>query len=105
MATDSFPLLAHQSKEAEGEVQIKVLQILFDLFMLYGLRFLEAKNIEQDQVVTFLMEKLDDRPEVQATAAVGFSKLMLAGVVTDVEVRPRLPDFECVLSRSPFRRS
>lgn len=92
-------------------MQIKVIQILFDQFMLYGMNFMEAKGapvrsslvftelsltatLQSEQVVDFLMQKLDDRPEVQATAAVGFSKLMLSGMLTDAEVSPIRVDGE-----------
>lgn len=38
-AIDSFQLLARQSQDAEGELQVKLLQTLFDVLVLHGLNF------------------------------------------------------------------
>lgn len=44
MALDSFGLFIHQSQATEGELQVKIYQILFDVLMLYGVSFLEPKG-------------------------------------------------------------
>lgn len=44
MALDSFGLFIHQSQATEGELQVKIYQILFDVLMLYGVSFLEIKG-------------------------------------------------------------
>lgn len=44
MALDSFGLFIHQSQATEGELQVKIYQILFDALMLYGVSFLEPKG-------------------------------------------------------------
>jgi condensin complex subunit 3 len=44
MALDSFQLLARQSEATEGDLQIKVLQTLFDLLVLHGINFGEERG-------------------------------------------------------------
>jgi hypothetical protein len=44
MALDSFQLLARQSESTEGELQVKVLQTLFDLIVLHGVNFGEERG-------------------------------------------------------------
>lgn len=45
MALDSFLLLARQSESTAGEMQVKVLQTLFDLLVLHGVNFGEERGI------------------------------------------------------------
>jgi condensin complex subunit 3 len=44
MALDSFQLLARQSEATEGELQVKILQTLFDLIILHGINFGEERG-------------------------------------------------------------
>jgi condensin complex subunit 3 len=44
MALDSFQLLARQSEATEGELQVRVLQTLFDLLVLHGINFGEERG-------------------------------------------------------------
>lgn len=44
MALDSFGLFIHQSQATEGDLQVKIYQILFDALMLYGVAFLEPRG-------------------------------------------------------------
>lgn len=44
MALDSFGLFIHQSQNTEGDLQVKIYQILFDALMLYGVSFLEPRG-------------------------------------------------------------
>lgn len=44
MALDSFPLIARQSQDAEGPMQVKALQIVFDMLILYGINFGVERN-------------------------------------------------------------
>jgi len=44
MALDSFQLLARQSEATEGELQVKILQTLFDLLILHGISFGEERG-------------------------------------------------------------
>lgn len=106
MALDSFQLLARQSEATEGELQVKVLQTLFDLLVLHGINFGEERGfgvrpcsagsdcclayplfVQADIILGFLGSSLDQEdPQAAATAVVGIAKLMLSGMVTDEEV-------------------
>ena len=44
MALDSFGLYVNQSQSADGDLQVKVYQIVFDTLMLYGVDFLESRG-------------------------------------------------------------
>ena len=44
MALDSFGLYVHQSQDTDGELQVKIFHIVFDILMLYGVGFLEVKG-------------------------------------------------------------
>ncbi|GAA5928774.1 hypothetical protein JCM3775_004631 [Rhodotorula graminis] len=91
MALDSFLLLARQSESTVGEMQVKVLQTLFDLLVLHGVNFGEERGIGTDIILGFLGSSLDQEdPRAAATAVVGIAKLMLAGMVTDEEILSRL---------------
>ncbi|BGP22271.1 condensin complex subunit 3 [Rhodotorula toruloides] len=91
MALDSFQLLARQSEATEGELQIKVLQTLFDLLVLHGINFGEERGFGTDIILGFLGSSLDQEdPKAAATAVVGIAKLMLSGMVTDEEILARL---------------
>ena len=112
-ALDSFGLFVHQSQETNGALQIKIFKIIFDILMLYGVSFLTEKFEDHDvsprlpnvmpsgqtltwltrldqakRVLEFLLHALNqDSMEIQAVAAIGIAKLMLAGMVADNEVR------------------
>ncbi|GAA5841466.1 hypothetical protein JCM9279_000662 [Rhodotorula babjevae] len=91
MALDSFLLLARQSESTVGEMQVKVLQTLFDLLVLHGVNFGEERGIGTDIILGFLGSSLDQEdPRAAATAVVGIAKLMLAGMITDEEILSRL---------------
>ncbi|GAA5998124.1 condensin subunit YCG1 [Rhodotorula paludigena] len=91
MALDSFQLLARQSEATEGELQVKVLQTLFDLLVLHGINFGEERGFGADIILGFLGSSLDQEdPQAAATAVVGIAKLMLSGMVTDEEILARL---------------
>ncbi|GAA5893397.1 hypothetical protein JCM5296_004865 [Sporobolomyces johnsonii] len=91
MALDSFQLLARQSEATEGELQVKILQTLFDLLILHGINFGEERGFGSGIILGFLSSSLDQEdPHVAATAVVGIAKLMLSGMVTDEEILSRL---------------
>lgn len=109
MALDSFELLARQSQATEGRLRIKLMQTLFDLLVLHGIHFGTQRNFgvcsclsffvvgeelisvfggQADVIIGFLLNSLEqEEADVSATAVVGITKLMLAGMVTDHEVR------------------
>lgn len=88
MALESFGLFVHQSQATEGQLQIDIFRILFDILMLYGLDFLSAQfGHGADKVIEFLLHALNQPShEISATAAIGIAKLMLSGMVDDSEV-------------------
>ncbi len=104
MALNSFDLLARQSQVADGELQVRLHQTVFDILVLYGIRFGEAVEEEEEdgRVITrdrfaggmilgLIMNCLEaEEPEVLATSVVGIAKLMLSGMVTDEEILTRL---------------
>lgn len=51
MALDSFQLLARQSESTEGDLQVKVLQTLFDLIVLHGVNFGEERGFGVSQTL------------------------------------------------------
>ncbi|POY70728.1 hypothetical protein BMF94_6138 [Rhodotorula taiwanensis] len=91
MALDSFQLLARQSESTEGELQVKVLQTLFDLIVLHGVNFGEERGFGSNLIIGFLGSSLDQEdPTAAATVVVGIAKLLLSGMVTDEEILSRL---------------
>jgi condensin complex subunit 3 len=44
MALDSFGLFVNQSQSAEGDLKIRVYEIVFDILMLYGVDFLTDRG-------------------------------------------------------------
>ncbi|OAV89055.1 hypothetical protein PTTG_08565 [Puccinia triticina 1-1 BBBD Race 1] len=87
IALDSFGVFVHQVQAAEIDLRIKVLKIVFDLLLQHGIDFLAEKGHGPERVIEFLLYSLDqDSKEVQATAVIGISKLMLSGIITSSEV-------------------
>ncbi|KAK4056299.1 chromosome condensation complex Condensin, subunit G [Microbotryomycetes sp. JL221] len=90
-ALDSFELLARQSQDTEGELQVMILQALFDLLVLHGINFGTERGFGPDIILGFLMSSLEqEQPEAVATAVVGTAKLILSGAVSDEEILSRL---------------
>ncbi|CAG8695864.1 13337_t:CDS:2, partial [Acaulospora colombiana] len=87
MAINSFSLFLHQVEKASSNLKLKALQIVFDLLTMYERDFLMAPGNEEqntlDQVTDFLLNVLGnaDGDSIQATAALGLSKLMITGVL------------------------
>ncbi|EFP74365.2 hypothetical protein PGT21_033556 [Puccinia graminis f. sp. tritici] len=87
IALDSFGVFVHQVQAAEIDLRIKVLKIVFDLLLQHGIDFLAEKGHGPERVIEFLLYSLDqDSKDVQATAVIGISKLMLSGIITSSEV-------------------
>ncbi|WVQ85926.1 hypothetical protein IAT38_008094 [Cryptococcus sp. DSM 104549] len=85
-ATDSFGLFLHQltSPDVDDELKVKVCKVVFDLFMVHDIDKLVSKTLQADKVVGLVAHCLNsDVPEVQAVAAEGVAKLMLAGMIKD----------------------
>lgn len=54
LALTSFELLARQSQQTEGILQIKILQIVFDLLVLHGIDFGAEANFSVSPPFPFL---------------------------------------------------
>ncbi|CAO1626006.1 unnamed protein product [Parajaminaea phylloscopi] len=98
LALDTFPLFLDQIQHADGDIKVRATQAVFDLLLVHGIPFLssrqalavgggaEAAAMAYSQIVGFLLSLLeDDQEAVQASAAEGIAKLMLAGMVEDDE--------------------
>ncbi|KAF9043571.1 hypothetical protein BDZ89DRAFT_236873 [Hymenopellis radicata] len=88
MALNSFQLFLGQIHSAPGELQIKVLEIVFDILIMYEYDFLGRSEDVAQQIITFLLQMLEnaETPAVQSTLVVGICKLLLAGLIKDTKV-------------------
>ncbi|KIK68659.1 hypothetical protein GYMLUDRAFT_68514 [Collybiopsis luxurians FD-317 M1] len=88
MATSSFQLFLNQVQAAPEDLKLKVLQIVFDLLIMYDREFLGRSDDISHQIVSFLIQTLDSEESsaVQCVLCVGFCKLLLSGQVTDSRV-------------------
>jgi condensin complex subunit 3 len=59
LALTSFELLARQSQQTEGILQIKILQIVFDLLVLHGIDFGAEANFSVSPPFPFLDYRTD----------------------------------------------
>ncbi|CAE6456848.1 unnamed protein product, partial [Rhizoctonia solani] len=83
MTAGSYQLFVNQVQTASTELKKKVLPILYDLIMVHH----DAEYLREPRMINFLMHQLEDEDEeIQAITCVGFSKLLLAGIVTDDKV-------------------
>lgn len=98
LALDTFPLFLDQIQRAEGSIKLRATQVVFDCMLVHGIRYLcsrqaeavgggpEAETLAYSQIIGFLLGLLEDDDEaIQAVAAEGMAKLMLAGMVGDDE--------------------
>ncbi|KZT66264.1 hypothetical protein DAEQUDRAFT_768182 [Daedalea quercina L-15889] len=88
MAMNSLQLFLNQVQSAPEDLKVKVLQVVFDILMIYDEELLLRSEDIAHKIVTFLLQTLEieESPAVQAVLCVGISKLMLAGLVTDPRV-------------------
>ncbi|KAF5389537.1 hypothetical protein D9757_004209 [Collybiopsis confluens] len=78
MATNSFQLFLNQVQTAPEDLKLKVLQIVFDLLIMYDREFLGRSNeINLDS---------EESPVVQCVLCIGFCKLLLSGQIVDSRV-------------------
>lgn len=96
LALSTFGLFLQQMQEAQGAVRLTAVRAVFDSLTVHGIPYLcrpqvaaagggpEAVAMVHAQMVNFLLSLLEDEDtDVQATAAEGMAKLMLAGIVED----------------------
>ncbi|TFY58884.1 hypothetical protein EVJ58_g6127 [Rhodofomes roseus] len=89
MAMNSFQLFLNQVQSAPDDLKTKVLQVIFDILMVYDEELLLRSEDIASKIVTFLLQTLEveESSAVQAVLCLGISKLMLAGLVTDPRFR------------------
>lgn len=110
MALSSLQLFLNQVQSAPEDLKVKVLQVIFDILIVYDEELLlRSEDIvcvsaidphlpylsyQAEKIVTFFLQTLEveESPAVQAVLCVGISKLMLAGLVTDPRVRASRPN-------------
>ncbi|KAL7417587.1 nuclear condensing complex subunit [Mrakia frigida] len=83
-ATSTFGLFLSQAQKTDGRLKVQVLQIIFDLLMIYDWRDLVPLP-NPANLIDLLVFHLEQADEDLALAVVveGSAKLMLAGMVTD----------------------
>ncbi|KAK2461194.1 hypothetical protein APHAL10511_006721 [Amanita phalloides] len=93
LALQSFKMYFKRiSAELPEELKISVLEVLFDLLMVHEHDFLQRQG-ETPQVITdHLVARLSEEttPKVKALLAIGISKLVLCGMITDVKAVKKL---------------
>ncbi|KAJ4489926.1 nuclear condensing complex subunit [Lentinula aciculospora] len=88
MATNSFQLFLNQVQTAPEDLKLKVLQIVFDMLIMYDHEFLGRSEQVSHQIVSFIVQTLDseESPVIQCVLCIGICKLLLSGQVTDTKV-------------------
>ncbi|KAJ7598768.1 nuclear condensing complex subunit [Mycena floridula] len=88
MALNSFQLFFSQVQTAPEELLLNVLQIIFDLLIVYESQFLGRSEEVAQGIITFLLGVLNAAESdcVQAILCMGLAKLLLAGLITDPRV-------------------
>ncbi|KAF5357042.1 hypothetical protein D9756_006730 [Leucocoprinus leucothites] len=90
MALGSFELFSNECMRAPDPIRVVVLRVVFDLLLMYEKEFF-GKSAEMDlRLVAFLLSIMEAElgkdepcPEVLSLLCVGFSKLLLLGIVDD----------------------
>ncbi|KAE9404610.1 hypothetical protein BT96DRAFT_955565 [Gymnopus androsaceus JB14] len=81
MATNSFQLFLNQ------ELKLKVLQIVFDMLVMYDREFLGRSEEVSQQIINFILQTLEsEESDIQSVVCIGICKLLLSGQVTDSKV-------------------
>ncbi|KAJ3782510.1 nuclear condensing complex subunit [Lentinula aff. detonsa] len=88
MAINSFQLFLNQVQTAPEDLKLKVLQIVFDLLIMYDRDFLGRSEQISQQIISFLIQTLDseESPAIQCVLCIGMCKLLLSGQVTESKV-------------------
>ncbi|KAG8831458.1 hypothetical protein FRC17_003121 [Serendipita sp. 399] len=86
MAVNSFGLFLNQVEKASPALQVRALQVIFDMLILYERDLMKPRpGLEnpQEQIVEFLLGVLgsSDMESIQYTAALGLSKLLVTSVI------------------------
>ncbi|KAF8633170.1 hypothetical protein AX17_004671 [Amanita inopinata Kibby_2008] len=88
MALSSFQLFLNQLQSAPADMKTRVLQIIFDLLTTYSKDFFGRADDIAQRIIDYLLEvfQTEVSDSVLATMAIGLSKLLLAGSITDSTV-------------------
>ncbi|CAL1698800.1 unnamed protein product [Somion occarium] len=88
MAMSSFQLFLSQVQSSSEDLKLKVLQVVFDILMIYEEDLLRRSKDIAERIIAFLLQTLEveESQAVQALLCIGISKLMLNGLVTDERV-------------------
>ncbi|KAG5642733.1 hypothetical protein DXG03_002278 [Asterophora parasitica] len=80
-------LIAKVQSTPEG-LKLRVLQIIFDILIVYEQDFFARSEDIAQQITNFLLQSLEseDSPAIQALMCVGLSKLLLSGLIKDPKV-------------------
>ncbi|KAJ7765255.1 nuclear condensing complex subunit [Mycena metata] len=83
IAVKSLQLFLSQIQNAPEQLKFKLLQIVFDLMIMYDQQL--WGRVEDVPILTFLADTLEaeESPMVQAVLCVGLAKLLLAGLADD----------------------
>ncbi|KAJ7485781.1 nuclear condensing complex subunit [Mycena latifolia] len=86
IAVKSLQLFLSQIQNAPGQLKAKLLQIVFDLLLVYNTELWGRP--EDVPILTFLADTLEaeGEPTVQAVLCVGLAKLLLAGLAMDPRI-------------------
>ncbi|KAF8635423.1 hypothetical protein AX15_000413 [Amanita polypyramis BW_CC] len=88
MALSSFQLFLNQVQSVPEDMKMRVLQVIFDLLIMYPQEFFGRSEDIAKRITSFLLEIFHTNASdtIPATMAVGFSKLLLAGTLTDTSI-------------------
>ncbi|KAF8342823.1 nuclear condensing complex subunit [Cantharellus anzutake] len=91
----ALPAAGRNSSHAHSEIQLRAVQMLFDIVMVFHFDGLEREGGPHDgesKILSAFEGALQDESslEVHAAACEGMAKLMLSGIVTDENVLARL---------------
>ncbi|KAF8069093.1 nuclear condensing complex subunit [Lyophyllum atratum] len=88
MALSSFQLFLGQVQSAPEELKLRVLQVIFDLLIMYDQEFFVRSDDIAQKIINFLLQTLEaeESAAVQALLCVGLCKLLLAGMIKDSKV-------------------
>ncbi|KAI9592721.1 nuclear condensing complex subunit [Syncephalis fuscata] len=85
-AVDFMPLFIHGVRHGHAEMQLTSLRMVFDLIMIYGMDAMTEKLSNKSDIFSLISDCSEHSDHsMQAVAVEGVSKLLLTGVLTDVE--------------------
>ncbi|KAJ7512962.1 nuclear condensing complex subunit [Mycena galericulata] len=87
IAVKSLQLFLSQIQNAPEQLKFKLLQIVFDLMVMYDQQ-LWGRPEDGEAILTFLADTLnaEESPLVQSVLCVGLAKLLLSGLATDPKI-------------------